>query len=189
MTVKQKQCLLEYLGYYDPENGAGINNVDGETGPKTKAATKAFQQDYGLIGDGIFGPLTEKEILEVVATGKKPGVNWEAIRYFGRGEFVCNCGGKYCNGFPYEPALLLVKTADKVRGHFGREAIISSGVRCENHNKNVGGVADSRHLTGKAMDFRVSGQTAAQVLEYVWSLPEVRYAYDIDGTYIHMDVE
>jgi uncharacterized protein YcbK (DUF882 family) len=53
----------------------------------------------------------------------------------------------------------------------------------------VGGVADSRHLTGKAMDFRVSGQTAAQVLEYVWSLPEVRYAYDIDGTYIHMDVE
>ena len=102
---------------------------------------------------------------------------------------MCNCGGMYCNGFPYEPAPLLVKTADKVRGHFGREAIISSGVRCENHNKNVGGVADSRHLTGKAMDFRVSGQTAAQVLEYVWSLPEVRYAYDIDGTYIHMDVE
>jgi hypothetical protein len=188
MTIKQKQCLLEFLGYYDPENNNKVNNVDGIWGEKSAAATKAFQADYGLEADGIFGPLTEKEILEVVATGKMPGLRWEEIRYFGRGEFMCNCGGKYCNGFPAEPSALLVKTADKVRGHFGREAIVSSGVRCPQHNANVGGVPDSRHLQGKAMDFRISGMTAQQVLEYVKLLPEVRYAYDIDGSYIHMDV-
>ena len=39
------------------------------------------------------------------------------------------------------------------------------------------------------MDFRIEGETAKQVLSYVNSLPEVRYAYDIDGRYIHMDVK
>lgn len=42
---------------------------------------------------------------------------------------------------------------------------------------------------GKALDFRIEGCTAEQVLAYIQSLPGVRYAYDIDGTYIHMDVE
>lgn len=189
MTIKQKQCLLEYLGYYAPENSGKTNNVDGELGPKTKAATEKFQTDYALEADGIFGPLTEKEILEVVATGRKPGVDWTKVKYFGRVEFMCNCEGKYCNGFPVEPSALLVKTADKVREHFGTACIVSSGVRCEQHNKNVGGVANSRHLFGTAMDFRIVGKTAKEVLEYVQSLPEVRYAYAIDSNYVHMDVK
>ena len=189
MTIKQKQCLLEYLGYYTPENSGKVNNVDGELGPKTKAATEKFQTDYALEADGIFGPLTEKEILDVIATGRKPGVNWDAVKYFDREEFECNCNGKYCDGFPVAPLPLLVKTADKVRDHFGRAAIISSGVRCKQHNKNVGGVANSRHLEGRAMDFRISGKKAAEVLEYVQSLPEVRYAYAIDSNYVHMDVK
>ena len=39
------------------------------------------------------------------------------------------------------------------------------------------------------MDFFIRGKTAAEVLTYVESLPEVRYAYDIDGTFVHMDVK
>lgn len=189
MTTKQKQCLLEYLGYYDPDNSNKVNNVDGIWGPDSKAATEKFQTDYALEADGEFGPLTEKRILEVVATGEKPGVDWSKVKYFRREEFMCNCGGKYCNGFPVEPSALLVKTAEKVRTHFGKAAIISSGVRCETHNKNVGGVVNSRHLRGTAMDFRISGKKAKDILPYIQSLPEVRYAYDIDGTYVHMDVE
>ena len=189
MTIKQKQCLLEYLGYYDPENSNRMNNVDGLWGPASEGATRRFQSDYGLDADGIFGPMTEAKIKEVVATGELPGINWEEVKYFDRSEFKCNCGGKYCTGFPAEPHPLLVKVADRVREHFGAAAIISSGVRCETHNANVGGVSNSRHLNGKAMDFRISGKTAAQVLAYVQAQPEIRYAYDIDGTYVHMDVE
>ena len=189
MTIKQKQCLLEYLGYYSPENSNKVNNGDGLWGPMSEAATRNFQRDYGLVADGIFGPATEKRILEVVHSGETPGVNWAEVKYFDRSEFKCNCGGKHCDGFPAEPEALLVKVADRVRGHFGSAAIISSGVRCETHNANVGGVSNSRHLTGKAMDFRISGKTAAQVLAYVQAQPEICYAYDIDGTYVHMDVE
>ena len=189
MTTKQKQCLLEYLGYYSPENSGKVNNIDGELGPKTRAATEKFQTDYALEADGIFGPDTEKRMLEVIATGEKPGVDWSKVKYFRKEEFMCNCGGKHCGGFPAEPVPMLLKVADNVRGHFNKAALVSSGVRCKQHNKNVGGVANSRHLTGRAMDFRISGKSAAQVLEYVWTLPEVRYAYDIDGTYVHMDVK
>jgi hypothetical protein len=38
------------------------------------------------------------------------------------------------------------------------------------------------------MDFCVRGKTAAQVLAYVQKQPEIRYAYAINGSYVHMDV-
>lgn len=188
MTIKEKQCLLEYLGYYDPENSSKVNNVDNLWGPASEAATRRFQEDYGLEADGIFGPLTEAKIKQVIATGELPKVNWNEIKYFTRSEFRCNCGGKYCDGFPAEPHPVLVSVADRVREHFGAKAFVSSGVRCEQHNANVGGVSNSRHKYGKAMDFCIAGKKAAEVLEYVWQQPEIRYAYDIDGLYVHMDV-
>ena len=185
MKITQKQHLLAYLGYYTLE-------VDGIWGDGSKAATEQFQEDYGLDVDGIFGPLTEARIREVIATGEEPKPEeniWDGIKYFAREEFKCKCGGKYCDGYPTEMRVELLRIADRVREHFGNEAIVSSGVRCEKHNKAVGGVSNSRHLTGKAMDFRVESFNAATVLPYVQSLPGVRYAYAIDSYYVHMDVE
>lgn len=156
--------------------------VDGLAGPNTVSATITFQRSNGLEADGIAGPMTRAKILELEADF------WDEIKYFDREEFRCNCGGKYCDGFPAEPDRNLVKVADRVRKHFGKAAIISSGVRCKTHNANVGGVANSRHTTGKAMDFRIVGKTAAQVLAYVQKQPEIAYSYAIDGNYVHMDV-
>lgn len=187
MTIKQKQCLLEYLGYYDQENSNTVNNVDGLWGSASVAATRKFQSDYGLEVDGIFGQATEKRIKEVVGNDEQ-AITWDDIKYFDRSEFACKCG-KYCNGFPYEMDMKLVKVADRVRSHFGAPAIVSSGVRCQTHNANVGGVANSRHTTGKAVDFRIVGKTAAQVLSFVQAQPEIAYSYAIDGNYVHMDVK
>ena len=75
----------------------------------------------------------------------------------------------------------------EVREHFGAPALPSSGVRCPEHNKEVGGVWNSFHLAGKALDFRIQGRSAAEVLAFVKTLP-VHYAYAIDGSYVHMDV-
>ena len=80
-------------------------------------------------------------------------------------------------------------TADDVREHFGKPITVSSGVRCETHNARVGGVSGSRHKRGKAMDFCVSGIPASIVLPYVQSLSGIRYAYAIDSSFVHMDVE
>ncbi len=183
MTNKQKQCLLCYLGYYE-------GSIDGVFGEQTKKATKAFQEDYGLIVDGVFGKKTEERILNAVNGEAIPVDFWDSIRYFKKEEFKCRCAGKHCNGFPAEPTARLVRLADKVRTHFGAPAIVSSGVRCESHNTKVGGVANSRHKSGKAMDFCIRGKSAQEVLAYVKSLPEVRYAYAIENSsYIHMDVQ
>lgn len=178
MTVRQKQCLLAYLGYY---NG----DVDGIWGDRSRDATAAFQEKSGLKADGIFGEKTEAAILAAIAQPRESF--WDSIHYFTRQEFACKCGTS-CDGFPAEPERQLVELADAVRAHFGAPIRVSSGVRCPKHNANVGGVSNSRHLSGKAMDFRVEGKSSAQVLPYVLSLPGVRYAYAIDGNYLHMDI-
>lgn len=182
MTIKQKQCLLAYLGYYTA-------SIDGLWGGQSEAATKAFQEDFDLTPDGIFGAKTESRIKEAICTDEQPALDWEKVKYFRREEFKCHCGGKYCGGFPTEMNRKLLTVADRVREHFGAAAIVSSGVRCKTHNANVGGVTNSRHMEGKAMDFCIRGKTAAEVLAYVETQPEIRYAYAIDSRYVHMDVK
>ena len=85
MTIKQKQCLLEYLGYYDPENSNEVNNVDGLWGPASEGATRKFQSDYGLDADGIATIETQERLYEAIAphyvayTDLKPGAKGDAV--------------------------------------------------------------------------------------------------------------
>ena len=193
MTLLQIQCLLQYLGYY-------TIRVDGISGPGTEQAVREFQAAEGLEADGIPGKLTQAALLDAVANGRfkqeesqsegssQTGTFWDDIKYFTREEFRCKCGGKYCNGFPAEPQEGMVRAIDNVREHFGKAFTPNSGVRCPTHNANVGGVSNSRHLYGKAVDFRVPGKTAAQVLDYLSTLPGLGYCYAIDADNVHMDI-
>ena len=197
MTLKQKQALLAYLGFYD-------GPLDGLWGEGSQRATIDFQRSYMAQEDvdGIFGSATEKRILEVIATGENPvdknaekGVIvdtapvafWKDIRYFTRSEFRCPCGK--CGDFPVEPEETLVRLADQVRDHFGAPVIVSSGVRCQAHNDELPGSAkNSYHVRGKAMDFCIQGVPGTKLLAYVKTLP-VHYAYQINGSdFVHMDV-
>lgn len=198
MTNEQKQCLLRYLGYYD-------GNIDGIWGTKSNKGTKEFQEANGLSVDGVFGSQTTKKVLEHIykgtgfkekttvssttsSTTSKAGDFWDDIKYFKKSEFACKCGGKYCKGYPAEPQEKLIRVADRVREHFGKPATVTSGLRCTKHNANEGGVTNSRHLSGKAMDFCVKGVSGATLLAYVKKQPEIRYAYIISGNYVHMDI-
>ena len=186
MDVKQKQCLLYVLGYY-------VGEIDGKWGTMSKTATKAFQKDFGLTVDGIPGEETVKALKHAVCYGMPAKVEdepasgdfWDGIKYFRKEEFACRCG---CGAD--EMNKTLIKAAVKVREHFKAPVIVSSGRRCAKHNARVGGVSNSRHIAnpGKAMDFCVSGFSASMTLEYVQKLPEIRYAYAIDGSYVHMEV-
>ena len=159
---------------------------DGLAGPNTIAATITYQRNHGLEADGIAGPKTRAKISE----GETPEVNWDEVKYFGRAEFQCNCNGKYCDGFPAEPHPVLVKVADRIRAALGAPALVSSGVRCQQHNDSLpGSVYNSRHISGKAMDFCIVGKNSTELLKVVVVQPEIRYAYAIDHNYVHMDVE
>lgn len=65
MTITQKQCLLTYLGY-------DTGGVDGIWGDKSRQATDAFQRDYGLEKDGVFGDATLERIKDVIVSGEQP---------------------------------------------------------------------------------------------------------------------
>lgn len=191
MTIKQIQLLLTYLGY-------DVGSIDGVNGEKTRGAVESFQKDFGELDvDGVPGKKTQDALRDAVyhgmpvndeTTGSSTDEEnfWDGIKYFTKNEFACKC--PRCGGFPVEPNKELVKLADSVRQHFGKPMIISSGIRCTEHNREVGGVYNSRHLSGKAVDFSVRGLTADQILSYVKSIPGVRYSYPIDGSYVHMDV-
>lgn len=199
MNTKQVQYLLAYLGY-DP------GPLDGVLGMATKAAVYKFQEDFtGLQVDGLPGAETQKALRHAVAYGMperdepntsgtppdNTGTFWDGIKYFRREEFHCPCSR--CGGFPVEPEERLVRVADRVRAHFGKPIIISSGVRCQAHNDELrGSVKNSRHVRGKAMDFCVQGFSSAAVLPYIQSLVKsgnLRYTYAINENYVHMDVE
>ena len=192
MTNTQKQRQLQFLGYY---NG----KIDGIWGNQSIAATKAFQADHGLTVDGIFGRQTETKTIELVVAiqlqigatvdglvgsetiskykayqDKKTdsdGDWWGQIKYFKRDEFRCKCG-KYCNGFPVEPAEDLVKLLDTVREHYGKPFTPSSAIRCKQHNANENGANDSRHLYGDAADIPAYyfGVTPKQLYDYLETL-------------------
>ena len=186
MTVKQIQHLLSYLGYY-----TGV--VDGIWGSQSESAALRFQQDYGnLQVDGIPGELTQKALKQAVSGGmpSKQDANgfWANIRFWNREEFRCHCGGKYCSGFPAEPDQTLVELVDDLRAEAGRPAHASSGLRCTVWNRIQGGVSNSRHLSGKALDFSVEGLTGSQLLALAQKDKRTRYAYIIDGGWVHVDV-
>ncbi len=193
MEAKQAQYLLGYLGYY-------IGNVDGKWGPLSRIACKAFQEDFGGIAvTGSANDETGKALRHAVAYGmpakqvEEPEDFWKGIRYWTREEFRCRCGeyhDAYCDGFPVEPDRKLVELVDDIRHDLGGPGIRSSGIRCTRHNADSGGVSNSRHLKGKALDFMIQGKTAAQVLSRAQGDDRCRYAYIIgSGPYVHVDVE
>ena len=205
MTVQQKQCLLAYLGYY-------TGDIDGRFGPQSVAATKTFQQDFGGISvDGICGEQTEKALKHAVAygieknpdstdytdvqnndtgniTGSNTGTFWDEIKYFTRREFRCKCGGRYCNGYPAEMQEAVVKIADAARAHFGKPAHVVSGLRCEKWNAHEGGVANSQHMYGEAIDLRIDGVSAEELRQFVSTQPGHRWSYCINSTNVHFDI-
>ena len=180
MTLKQKQALLAYLGCYD-------GPLDGLWGEGSQRATIDFQRDFGGISvDGICGDQTEKALKHAVAYGidkksdstdctgvqnnntvnstdNNAGTVWDEIKYFKKPEFACKCG-KYCDGYPAEIDMNMVKIADEIRSRIGKPIHINSGLRCKTHNANVGGVSNSQHLFGNAADLGCpSGCTPIQM--------------------------
>lgn len=188
MTIKQRQHLLAYLGYY-------VGDIDGKWGQLSKIACKAFQKDFGGIKvDGECGAETEKALKHAIAYGflkkeepvKANGV-WDDVEHFKRSEFACKCG-KYCNSFPVEPDDQLVRLLERIRKNFGVPVTVTSGIRCKTHNANVGGASASQHMKGTAADIVVKGIDPKAVAAYVETLMPNTGGIGIYNTFVHVDV-
>ena len=159
MTHKDAQHLLAFLKLYKGE-------CDGIWGPLSRAAMTEFQQRFGgLEVNGQLNIESGKALRHAVAYwydevetphDDTEGDVWADSEFFDRNEFICLCGGKYCNGFPEELDPELLWVCNEIRRRLGVPVYVNSGVRCVQHNAAVGGATNSNHLYGKAADLRSS---------------------------------
>ena len=156
-VIRNLQNLLNKYGY-----GLG---VDGLVGNATINALKDFQSKNGLVVDGIAGMQTYAKLN---GGGGQPsgGTTWDDIPHFKKEEMTCKCGCGQNN-----TDLRLMQVLETIRSHFGgNPTIITSGCRCVKHNREVGGVAGSKHVVGCAADFYIKGVSTSALLSYCQSL-------------------
>lgn len=173
-VIKNLQNLLNNHGY-------GLV-VDGCAGDKTYWALGDFQSKNGLAVDKIAGQQTYAKL-----NGGQPAPtpSHYTCKYFKDSEFTCKCG---CGLNLQKDGIKRI--ADEIREHFGRPVTVTSGTRCAKHNKEVGGVSNSWHLHGNAMDIIVSGVSANDVYNYASQIVaqgRARYTYKITSSALHID--
>lgn len=169
-NIKDIQSKLNKFGY--------SLSVDGLVGDRTIQAIKDFQSKNSLGVDGIVGSATMNKL-----NGSAP--SHYTCKYFKDSEFTCKCG---CGTNFQKDGIKRI--ADEIREHFGSPAIITSGTRCVKHNKEVGGVSNSYHLYGNAIDIYVQGVSGQQLLNFckeIVNRGSARYTYYITGQACHID--
>lgn len=204
MTIKQIQCLLEYLGY---EPGA----IDGANGPNTRDAVTAFQRAEGLTVDGIAGANTQGKLIDAVAKGRfykpqeaqsKPaagsgeaekylqadgcyhiprGVDIQLTKNFRASEIHCQ-GVGCCTESVISKRIL--DLAQAIRDDLGEPLTIGtaggSGYRCKAHNAATSGASPtSLHTISEAVDlhYRDPDKLKAVVLRHLTDGEVGRYPW------------
>ena len=161
--IKNLQTLLNKQG--------NKLSVDGIIGSATISAIKSFQKKKVLTQDGIAGADTINALKGTSSSSSSSStVNWDKVKYFKKSEFKCQCGGKYCNGYPAEMSLKLINILEELRVYFGKPITITSGLRCSKHNAAVGGVSNSQHQYGKAADIYIPGVDKAKIKAKAYEL-------------------
>ena len=107
---------------------------------------------------------------------------WEKVKFFKENEFACKCG---CGFNPINMQLVLA--LDMARKDAGVPFSVSSGCRCAAHNKRVGGVSDSAHTKGLAVDVSVVNSEQRYVV--IRALLRYFTRIGVDKHFIHVDMD
>lgn len=139
LTVAQRKAVFKKLGYGYTSDGM-----------------KKFQKEYMLRKedvDGKYGKDTDNTLRTV----------WNVrslCKNFSPKEFRCDCGGRFCCGYPDYMKSNELKHIQAIRTHYGKPITITQGLRCKGRNAELkGSVVNSGHLTGRAVDFYQKGVT------------------------------
>lgn len=108
----------------------------------------------------------------------------DLTRYFDRSDFRCPCG---CGGDTIDHET--VTHLDWERHYFGKPSIITSGFRCDAHNRQVGGSENSQHKLGRAGDSVIAGITLEERYAYYQTRWPRRYGIGVypSDNMLHLD--
>jgi zinc D-Ala-D-Ala carboxypeptidase len=83
-------------------------------------------------------------------------------RNFTPRELACKCGGRHCRGeYFHNPDFL--DGLQRLRADVGRPITLTSGRRCDGHNRAVGGATRSQHLLAIACDVSLMNHDPAEL--------------------------
>ena len=135
LSVEKRKAYFKKLGYGE----YNTTNI--------KKLQKEYLREKDV--DGIYGLNTDRLLRHVY--------NCSLVPSFEPKEFRCTCGR--CTGYPTYMKQVELKHIQKIRDHYKKPMIITSALRCSYENSRVGGVANSGHLRGYAVDFYMAGVT------------------------------
>jgi Peptidase M15 len=104
--------------------------------------------------------------------------------HFSRTEFACHC----CGQLKIESGLIIA--LEQLRALAGKPVVVHDGYRCLEHNQEVGGVLNSEHTRGMAVDVSIPGLTLQQMYELALQVP-IFFEGGIgvyDGSFLHLDI-
>lgn len=104
-------------------------------------------------------------------------------RNFHREEFHCNCGNCDYDTVDTELVVLL----QEIRDHFKSAVKITSGNRCPEHNRMVGGSKKSYHVRGRAADIQVGDILPFVVQDYIREKYPDKYGLGCYTLFTHID--
>lgn len=162
LTKEQREKKFKYLGL-------------GEYNEKNiRKLQKKYLREKDV--DGIYGVDTDR-LLRHLYNVKKCAPSFKPT------EFKCECGGRYCTGYPSYMKQVELKHLQTIRNHYGKPMVVTSGLRCRGWNSRCGGsIQNSLHLVGRACDFYMKGVTDTLFnrrasIKYIKGLPHHHYTY------------
>lgn len=131
--------------------------------------------------DGVYGTNTDNLIRHLKAVK-------DNCKNFAPEEFRCGCNGKYCSGYPTYMKPIELANIQSIRTHYGKPMTVTCGVRCSRYNTLVGGITNSEHLKGLAVDYYIPGVTDTltnrkKSVKWIKTLPNHHYTYG-NGIYV-----
>lgn len=140
--------------------------IDGDFGPRTARAVRAFQRHYGLDLDGVAGAGTF-EILNRLEDGNGSTAHFDYSEFWQNQNLACSAkanayagtfqGGMVAPGKVKRNVRRLMWRLEAVRAKGGHRPIgINSGFRSVAYNDCIGGARASQHLYGSAADNRMA---------------------------------
>jgi hypothetical protein len=110
---------------------------------------------------------------------------------FSLSEFECNCGCKMPADVLVNIKILAIQL-QYIRDYIDRPITLTNAYRCPAHNKKVGGVPNSQHVTGMAADIKIDDMKSIFVHPMINNL--IKNGYIIEGglglydSFTHYDI-
>lgn len=127
---------------------------------------------------------------EILEHGEPPF--WWHWKNFTPSEVSCKCcgeiWGKEQGGLPPEWFFSAMDALQRLRTKWGKPIVLNCGHRCKQHNAEVGGVANSQHLTHIAFDCRCPFE---QQQDFAQAAHDAGFRYVLtypDRGFVHIDM-